>query len=249
MMHNPGSHGDLVGVRSSEALRAVLQLQSPSGRYSMQFPGSMRQQMHNPGSHGQQLRTSANRSTPGRVQLRSMRDGLEFPRVINADRASSCDPYGRGLDAQPWIPVPEVCTTPDSRPAVCRRLQTFGERLQTKASSCDPLRAGTRCSPPDGSMGQQLRTSANRSAPSRLAVAIHGDLVVVRSSDQLRAGPAAAIPKGGDSMHNHGSQCRKYAQPRIQGQQYADVCIHLENVCKPRSAAAIPAGRYSMQSP
>jgi hypothetical protein len=43
-------------------------------------------------------------------------------------------------------------------------------------------------------------------------------------------------------MHNHGSQCRKYAQPRIQGQQYADVCKHSENVCKPRPAAAIPCG-------
>jgi hypothetical protein len=188
--------------------------------------------MHNPGSHGQQLRTSANRSTPGRVQLRSMRDGLEFPRVINADRASSCDPYGRGLDAQPWIPVPEVCTTPDSRPAVCRRLQTFGERLQTKASSCDPLRAGTRCSPPDGSMGQQLRTSANRSAPSRLAVAIHGDLVVVRSSDQLRAGPAAAIPKGGDSMHNHGSQGQHGAQPWIPGPEVCTTPDSRPAVCR-----------------
>jgi hypothetical protein len=98
-------------------------------------------------------------------QLRSIGTWLEFHRVINADRASSCDPHGRGLDAQPWILGPEVCTTPDLWPAVCttmdpragslhnpgsngrkyevcRRLQTFGERLQTKPSSCDPLRAG-----------------------------------------------------------------------------------------------------------
>ena len=95
----------------------------------------------------------------------SMGTYLQFPRVISADRASSCDPHGRGLDAQPWILGPEVCTTPDLWPAVCttmdpragslhnpgsngrkyevcRRLQTFGERLQTKPSSCDPLRAG-----------------------------------------------------------------------------------------------------------
>ena len=96
-------------------------------------------------------------------QLRSIGTWLEFHRVINADRASSCDPHGRGLDAQPWIQSPEVCTISDPRagsmhnhgsqgqqyaqpwipgPEVCRRLQTFGERLQTKASSCDPLRAG-----------------------------------------------------------------------------------------------------------
>jgi hypothetical protein len=133
-MHNPGSmgqhdaqpwiHGDLVGIPSSYRLRDGLQLRFPAGR-------------------------------------------LEFDRVINAgpglDAVPLMDPWGpicsslelsaptgpaaaipTGGDsmhnlgfqgrkyAQPWIPGPEVC----------RRLQTFGERLQTKASSCDPLRAG-----------------------------------------------------------------------------------------------------------
>jgi hypothetical protein len=87
----------------------------------------------------------------------SMGTYLQFPRVISADRASSCDPHGRGLDAQPWIQWPEVCTTPD---------------------------------------------------------------------------PMA------ESMHNHGSQGRKFA----------DVCKHSENVCKPRPAAAIPCGPVGIPS-
>jgi hypothetical protein len=55
-------HWDLVGIPSSEVLRASLQLRFPAGR-------------------------------------------LEFPRVINADRASSMhNPGSMGQhDAQPWI--------------------------------------------------------------------------------------------------------------------------------------------------
>jgi hypothetical protein len=40
------------------------------------------------------------------------------------------------------------------------------------------------------------------------------------------------------SMHNHGSQGRKFA----------DVCKHSENVCKPRPAAAIPCGPVGIPS-
>jgi hypothetical protein len=128
-----------VGVPSGDQLRAVLQLQSPSGRYSMQFPGSMRQQMHNPGSHGQQLRTSANRSTPGRfaAAIPAGRYSMQFPRWMN-----------------PW------------------------------ASSCNPLRAGTRCSSLDPCAGMMHNPGS------------HGDLVGVRSSEALRAGLQLRSPAG-----------------------------------------------------
>jgi hypothetical protein len=149
-------HWDLVGIPSSEVLRASLQLRFPAGR-------------------------------------------LEFPRVINADRASSMhNPGSMGQDdAQPWIHG-DLVGIPSSY-----RLR---DGLQLRSQ-----REGTRCTTLD--------------------------------------------PRAG-SMHNHGSQGRKYAQPRIQGQQYADVCKHWEkvckprsavckhseNVCKPRPAAAIPCG-------
>jgi hypothetical protein len=153
-------------------------------------------------------------------QLRSIGTWLEFHRVINADRASSCDPHGRGLDAQPWILGPEVCTTPDLWPAVCttmdpragslhnpgsngrkyevcRRLQTFGERLQTKPSSCDPLRAGWQFD---------------------LVINAGPVLDAVPSIDQRRPGQQYAIP------------CEPVGVPssdqRRPGQQYAQPWIH-----------------------
>jgi hypothetical protein len=235
---------------------------------------------------------------------------MQSPRLISADRASSCNPHGRGLDAQPWIPGPEVCTTPDLWPAVCtimdpragslhnpgfkassmqtsayiwrtsanqgqqlrspagrlavrssdqrrpgqqlqspregtrcttmdpragslhnpgsngrkyevcRRLQTFGERLQTKASSCDPLRAGTRCSPLDGYQGDLFAVpSSDQRRPGQQLRSPAGRLAV-RSSDQRRPGQQLQSPREGTrcttldsragSLHNPGSNGRKY---------------------------------------
>ena len=137
------------------------QLRSPASRLAVVIHGDL------VGVRSSDQRRAGTRCSP---LDGSMGTYLQFPRVISADRASSCDPHGRGLDAQPWIQWPEVCTTPDpmaesmhnhgsqgrkfadvckhsenvckQRPAVCKRLQTFGGRLQTKASSCDSLRAG-----------------------------------------------------------------------------------------------------------
>jgi hypothetical protein len=116
--------------------------------------------------------------------------------------------------AQPWIPGPAVCTTLD----------------------------------PWGPGWNPIELSTSR----RFAAAIPCGPVGIPSSDQRRPGQQLRSPRKGTrcttldpmagSMHNPGSNGRKYAQPRIQGQQYADVCIHLENVCKPRPAAAIPCG-------
>jgi hypothetical protein len=117
--------------------------------------------------------------------------------------------YGQQY-AQSWIPGPEVCTTPDSRPAVCRRLHTFGERLQTKASSCDPLRAGWQF---DRVINADRASSCNP----------HG-----RGLDAQPWIPGPAV-------------CRT-PDPMAGSMKYADVCKHLENVCKPRPAAAIPCG-------
>jgi hypothetical protein len=72
-------------------------------------------------------------------------------------------------------------------------------------------------------MGQQLRTSANRSTPGRFAAAIPCG----PGLDAQPRNPCAGM------MHNPGTHGRKYAQPRNHGQQYADVCIHWANVCKP----------------
>ena len=80
---------------------------------------------------------------------------LEFHRVINADRASMMQTSanaGPGLDAQPWIPGPEVCTTLDPWAGTrCSSLNRFhGGRDWLE------LRAGTRCSSLDGSHGRGL---------------------------------------------------------------------------------------------
>jgi hypothetical protein len=79
----------------------------------------------------------------------SMGTYLQFPRVISADRASSCDPHGRGLDAQPWIQWPEVCTTMDPRASMVHNPGSMGTWLESHrvidsetVCSCDPLRAG-----------------------------------------------------------------------------------------------------------
>jgi hypothetical protein len=90
------------------------------------------------------------------------------------------------------------------------------------------------------------RTSANQAQQLRFP----SGRLAVRSSDQRRAGPAVCTTPDpmAESMHNHGSNGRKYAQPRIQGQQYADVCKHSENVCKPSPAAAIPCGPFGIPS-
>jgi hypothetical protein len=148
--------------------------------------------------------------------------------------------------AQPWIPGPAVCTTLD----------------------------------PWGPGWNPIELSTSR----RFAAAIPCGPVGIPSSDQRRPGQQLRSPRKGTrcttldpmagSMHNPGSNGRKYAQPWIQwpevctipdprassmhnpgfkassmqtsayiwrtsankGQQYANVCIHLENVCKPRPA-------------
>jgi hypothetical protein len=127
--------------------------------------------MHNPGSNG---RKYAQSRIPGPAVCTTLDSRPAVCRRLHTfgerlqTKASSCDPHGRGLDAQPWIPGPGLCTTPDLWLAVCRRLQTFGERLQTKASSCERRKIDQRRA------GWQLRSPAGRLA--------------VRSSDQRRAG-------------------------------------------------------------
>ena len=125
--HNLGSHGTWL-----ECHRVI-----NGGRYSMQF---LRSIPWGPGLVGAAGRdSSAQPWIPG--------DLVGVP---------SSDQRGPGQhDAQPWIPGPEVCTTMDSWARsmhnlgsigqkyadvckhgvnVCRRLQTWGERMQTSAN-------------------------------------------------------------------------------------------------------------------
>jgi hypothetical protein len=180
----------------------------------------------------------------------SMGTWLEFDRVINADRASSCDPLRAGtrcssLDG--WIHGDLFAVPLNDQRRPGQQLRSPAGRVgvpsgdQLRAGL--QLRAGTRCttldpmvgsmhnpgftrrhdaqpwnmgqqlrsmgtwlefdrvkySGPgldavpsmDGSMGQQLRTSANRSIPSRVAVP---------SSYRLRAGLQLRSHAGRDSM-------------------------------------------------
>ena len=137
--------------------------------------------------------------------------------------------------AQSRIPGPAVCTTLDSRPAVCRRLHTFGERLQTKASSCDPLRAGWQ---------SPRLISADRAS----SCDPHGRGLNAQPWIQWPEVCTTLDPRA-SSMHNPGFKASSmqtsayiWRTSANKGQQYANVCIHSENVCKPRPAAAIPCG-------
>ena len=142
----------------------------------MEFPqvisADRASRMHNPGSMG---------------------TWLESHRVIDSETVCSCDPNGRGLDAQPWIHAPEVCTTMDPRAGSMHNPGFKASSMQTSAN------IGRR----SASQGQQYvnirRTSANqgqqlRFPAGRLVVVIHGDLVGVPSSDQRRPGQQNAQP-------------------------------------------------------
>jgi hypothetical protein len=111
-----------------------------------------------------------------------------------------------------WIPGPAVCTTLDPmagsmhNPGFTRRHDAqpwnMGQQLRSMGTWLEFDRVkysgpGLDAVPSmDGSMGQQLRTSANRSIPSRVAVP---------SSYRLRAGLQLRSHAGRDSMHNPGS--------------------------------------------
>jgi hypothetical protein len=131
---------------------------------------------------------------------------LQFPRVISADRASSCDPHGRGLDAQPWIQWPEVCTTPDP---MAESMHNHGSQGRKFADVC--------------------KHSENVCKPSP-AAAIPCGLFGIPSSDQRRPGQQYAQP------WIPGPEVCTTPDPMAGSMKYADVCKHSENVCKQRPA-------------
>jgi alkylated DNA nucleotide flippase Atl1 len=135
--------------------------------------------------------------------MRSPASLLEFPRVINADRASSMhNPGSMGQDeAQPWI---------------------HGDLVGIPSSY--RLRDGLQLRFPAGRLEFDRVINAG---PGLDAVPLMDPWGPICSSLELSAptGPAAAIPTGGDSMHNLGSNGRKYAQPRI---QWPKVCTTMD---------------------
>jgi hypothetical protein len=145
---------------------------------------------------------SSDQRRPGQ-QLRSPRKGTRCT-TLDPMAGSMHNPGSQGQQyAQPWIQgqqYADVCIHLENvckqRPAVCKRLHTFGERLQTKASSMQ-------------TSAYIWRTSANK-GQQYANVCIHLENV-------CKPRPAAAIPTGGDSMHNPGFNGRKYAQPWIHG--------------------------------
>jgi hypothetical protein len=117
---------------------------------------------------------SIDQRRPGQ-QLRFPREGTRCT-TLDPMAGSMHNPGSNGRKyAQSRIPGPAVCTTLDSRPAVCRRLHTFGERLQTKASSMQ-------------TSAYIWRTSANQGQQYAN--------VCKHSENVCKPRPAAAIPCG-----------------------------------------------------
>jgi hypothetical protein len=203
MVHNHGSHGDLVGVPSS-ADRASSS--NPHGRGPSWSSLDGRQIDHRrPGQHGAQpwIHGPAWCTTmdPRASMVHnhgSQGTWLEFDRVISADRASSSSPHGRGpgwssLDGSQgtWLEFDRVIIAEPGQQQSPRE----GTWLEfDRVIIAEP--GQQQQSPREGTWLEFPRWSANRSSPTGPAWCTTMD-------------PRASM------MHNHGSQGQHGAQPWV----------------------------------
>ena len=207
-MHNPGSHGDLVGVRSSDQRRPGQQLRSPAGRVGVPSGDQLRA--------GLQLRAGTRCSSlNGSQGQQYAQPWIPWPAAANVGKSIDSEPGQH--DAIPCGPVLDAVPSMDPWASMMHNTGSHGDLVGV--SSSDQRQAGTRCSSLDESMGQQLRTSANRSTPGRFAAAIPFGPVLDGGSQgqQLRS------HAGRYSMQFPGLMRRHDAQPLIPGPAAANV--------------------------